>query len=141
VKTPYIVAMVILGGSMAATLMAFGGAVAQHTDIATALKTPGTTMQVPGYIVKETVRFDTQRGGMTFDIVGMDPKTRVRDEKTRITVRYPNPKPENFDDAESVEVIGQVKNGVFEADRMLVKCPTKYRDTPSDGSKPAPAKY
>ena len=35
-------------------------------------------------------------------------------------------KPESFDEAKGVEVIGRYQNGVFNADRLLVKCPTKY---------------
>lgn len=47
-------------------------------------------------------------------------------------VVYANPKPANFEDAERVVVQGQiVKQGtseVFEAEHILVKCPSKYNE-------------
>ena len=43
-------------------------------------------------------------------------------------VLYSKPKPNNFDTAERLVVIGQFKNGVFYADEMLMKCPSKYND-------------
>ncbi len=46
----------------------------------------------------------------------------------RLTVVYPQPKPENFDNATSVEAVGQYRNGVFYASNLLVKCPSKYND-------------
>lgn len=41
-------------------------------------------------------------------------------------VVYSKPKPNNFDHAKSLVVIGQLKDGVFYADSMLLKCPSKY---------------
>src|SRR5207245_467585 len=57
-----------------------------------------------------------------FDIV--DPKTN-----DRVTVVYGQPKPENFDSATNVEAQGRYQDGVFHADSLLVKCPSKYRDS------------
>lgn len=47
-------------------------------------------------------------------------------------VIYPKPKPNNFEQADRIVVIGEMKNGVFYANDMLMKCPSKYNDT--DGS-------
>ena len=46
-------------------------------------------------------------------------------------VVYNNPKPANFEDAESVVVEGKMNGDVFEAEYILVKCPSKYNDTRS----------
>jgi cytochrome c-type biogenesis protein CcmE len=47
-------------------------------------------------------------------------------------VVYANPKPANFEDAERVVVQGRIAQGaageVFEAEHILVKCPSKYND-------------
>lgn len=44
-------------------------------------------------------------------------------------VVYPKPKPNNFEQAEKLVVIGNMENGVFYANEMLMKCPSKYNAT------------
>jgi cytochrome c-type biogenesis protein CcmE len=44
-------------------------------------------------------------------------------------VRYNNPKPANFEEAEQLVVQGRTQDGVFVADNILVKCPSKYNET------------
>lgn len=41
-------------------------------------------------------------------------------------VVYPKPKPNNFEEADRIVVIGSMQNGVFYANDMLMKCPSKY---------------
>ncbi|HKK46310.1 MAG TPA: cytochrome c maturation protein CcmE [Balneolaceae bacterium] len=51
-------------------------------------------------------------------------------------VIYPKQKPNNFEQAKRLVVIGKMKNGVFYANDMLMKCPSKYNNTdPSQFSK------
>jgi len=53
----------------------------------------------------------------------------MRDETGTVRkVRYNNPKPANFEEAEKVVVQGKSQNEVFVADNILVKCPSKYND-------------
>lgn len=44
-------------------------------------------------------------------------------------VVYTSPKPQDFERSEQVVVIGSVKNDVFVADKILMKCPSKYQET------------
>lgn len=53
-------------------------------------------------------------------------------------VIYPKPKPNNFDHAKQLVVIGHMKDGTFYANDMLMKCPSKYND--ADPSKFTEAK-
>lgn len=41
-------------------------------------------------------------------------------------VVFPKPKPNNFEEADRLVVIGSMQNGVFYANDMLMKCPSKY---------------
>lgn len=41
-------------------------------------------------------------------------------------VVFPKPKPNNFEQADQIVVIGEMQNGVFYANDMLIKCPSKY---------------
>ena len=43
-------------------------------------------------------------------------------------VVYPRPKPNNFEQATQLVVIGEMRGEVFHANDMLMKCPSKYND-------------
>lgn len=43
-------------------------------------------------------------------------------------VVYAKPKPNNFEQATQLVVIGEMRNNVFHANEMLMKCPSKYND-------------
>ena len=45
-------------------------------------------------------------------------------------VVYPRPKPNNFEQATQLVVIGEMRNNVFHASEMLMKCPSKYNENP-----------
>ena len=123
VKPAYFIAAIILMVSMAVTLVTFTTSLAKHVTIRQVLQMPEQTVQVPGRILKDTVRFDAVKGELSFDIEAMQ-----KGESGRLAIVYPQPKPENFDSATSVEAVGQYKEGVFRASNLLVKCPTKYND-------------
>lgn len=44
-------------------------------------------------------------------------------------VRYYDPMPSNFESAEKVVVVGSYEGNVFVADKILMKCPSKYNET------------
>jgi cytochrome c-type biogenesis protein CcmE len=52
-------------------------------------------------------------------------------------VIYPRPKPNNFEQATKLVVIGELRNDVFYANEMLMKCPSKYNNTDGSEFKPA----
>ncbi|HBX66047.1 MAG: hypothetical protein CL670_12160 [Balneola sp.] len=53
-------------------------------------------------------------------------------------VVYPKPKPNNFEQADQLVVIGEMKGDTFYANEMLMKCPSKYNDAdPSQFSEAA----
>lgn len=43
-------------------------------------------------------------------------------------VRFHNPEPQNFRSAEKIVIEGQYKDNYFEADNILMKCPSKYNE-------------
>ena len=43
-------------------------------------------------------------------------------------VIYFNPKPQDFERSEQVVITGNMKNDVFVADKILLKCPSKYTE-------------
>ncbi|MES2387240.1 MAG: cytochrome c maturation protein CcmE [Bacteroidota bacterium] len=59
------------------------------------------------------------------------------DRNTERTVVYHNPKPQDFERSEKIVVIGCMKEGTFVADKILLKCPSKYQESRPDLQKPA----
>lgn len=53
----------------------------------------------------------------------------MKDEDGNVRrVVYPRPKPNNFEQATQLVVIGELRNNTFHANDMLMKCPSKYND-------------
>jgi len=47
---------------------------------------------------------------------------------TAMDVVYNNPMPVDFERSEQVVIIGSVKENIFAADKILMKCPSKYTE-------------
>ena len=69
--------------------------------------------------------------GMVYD-PQVDPnyfKFVLRYEKNETQdVVYFNPKPADFERSEKIVIVGEMKEGQFMADKILMKCPSKYQD-------------
>jgi len=127
-KPPHIIALVVIVLCMVATLLSLSSAMAPHVTIPQAMASTQDVVQVPGSIVKGTVVFNSAKGQLQFDVMGIDPGTRKPIPSQRMSIVYTQPKPENFDSANEVEAVGKFENGVFRASNVLVKCPSKYGD-------------
>ena len=57
------------------------------------------------------------------------------DSGARMPVRYRGVKPANFEEATQVVAIGSWNGKAFDADHLLVKCPSKYQGMDADVSK------
>lgn len=88
----------------------------------------GATVQVIGQIVLSEVKYDMNAHQLRFPITDQTGE--------RMTVVYEGTKPSNFEQADQAVVIGKYEGGVFVADQLLVKCPSKYQGSaPDDSSK------
>jgi cytochrome c-type biogenesis protein CcmE len=76
-------------------------------------------VQVMGSLDKESDRYDTSRQELRFDLLDTNGH--------RMPVSYRGIKPGNFKDAISIVAIGPYKGGRIEAEKLLVKCPSKYQ--------------
>lgn len=85
-------------------------------------RTANRVVQVAGGLVDGSSSYDNDAHSLLFTL---------EDEETGQTlpVAYEGVKPANFEDAISIVAIGQYSSetGVFEADKLLVKCPSKYQ--------------
>ena len=80
-----------------------------------------TAVQVAGRLEEGSDRFDEANESLSF--------TLLDDEGRRLPVRYRGLKPGNFHEATQVVAIGRVYDGVLDAEKLLVKCPSKYQGT------------
>src|ERR1035437_7008508 len=106
-KRAYWAGAILVVGFLALGLSTFSRSMTPYVSFAEAKAAP-RTVQVMGALEKGTSRYDTNT-------------------KTSIPVSYTDVKPANFEDAVSIVAIGRYDNGVFAAEKLLVKCPSKYR--------------
>ena len=63
---------------------------------------------------------------------------RLRDDHGEVLpVEYRGVIPGNFDQATSIVAIGRYSQGTFQADQLLVKCPSKYQAEAEKAAKPS----
>lgn len=70
---------------------------------------------------------DTQDWGFSRESMRFSFHMKDQDGNVRRVV-YPRPKPNNFEQATQLVVIGEMRGDVFHANDMLMKCPSKYND-------------
>ncbi len=76
-------------------------------------------VQVAGKLVHGSSSYDETSGMLSF---------LLEDEKgDRMKVRFAGTKPGNFEEATQIVVIGRYTDGVLMAEKLLVKCPSKYQ--------------
>jgi cytochrome c-type biogenesis protein CcmE len=56
----------------------------------------------------------------------------VDDDGNTLTVHYSGIKPGNFEEAVQIVAVGSYQEGVFYAEQLLVKCPSKYQGLEDD---------
>ncbi|MCP4633758.1 MAG: cytochrome c maturation protein CcmE [candidate division Zixibacteria bacterium] len=86
-----------------------------------AARSSGLNVQIIGSLVDGNSVVNSESGALEFSL---------EEEETgeRIDIIFTEgPKPGNFDQADKIVAIGSYKNGVFHADQLLVKCPSKYQ--------------
>jgi cytochrome c-type biogenesis protein CcmE len=102
-------------------LVAFAQGGSSYLSVKEARMNGGQSIHVAGTIDTATLKERRKAGDqLEFDLV--DPAG------DRIHVRHVGEPPANLGEAKKVVVVGRVEGGNFISERMLVKCPTKYKD-------------
>jgi cytochrome c-type biogenesis protein CcmE len=99
-------------------LTAFQKTLTPYLSFDEAKKSRGV-VQVMGGLDKESDRYDAGKEELSFELV--DPEGR------RMPVVYRCIRPGNFKDAISIVAIGRYRDGRIDAEKLLVKCPSKYQ--------------
>ena len=92
-------------------------------------------VQVMGGLDKTSDHYDSGKEELFFELLDADGR--------RMPVVYRGIKPANFKDAISIVAIGRYREGRIEAEKLLVKCPSKYQGAEVEktyAAKPPPGK-
>ncbi|MGB8658306.1 MAG: cytochrome c maturation protein CcmE [Candidatus Zixiibacteriota bacterium] len=117
-KTKHIIGIAIIVVFVIIGALSFRKTLTPYVSFAEARKS-GAMVQVIGETVFPEVKYDINIHQLQFPIL---------DEKQdKMMVVYSGSKPANFEQARKVVVIGRYQDGVFVADQLLVKCPSKYQ--------------
>jgi len=81
-------------------------------------------VQVAGGLVENSTKYVDAEEELQFAMVDDDGNT--------MHVHYKGVKPGNFEEAIQIVAIGSYESGVFEAEQLLVKCPSKYQGLEDD---------
>lgn len=83
----------------------------------------GKTVQIAGRIVQASAHYRND-GALSFSV--------ENPEGEKMEVVFGKTKPANFDQASEVVVRGRFMDGLFRANHLLIKCPSKYQERLKD---------
>ena len=120
-KKKTIFGLILMVGFASLLLFNFGEQVGGYMDFSQVSETGSRAHVVGEWVKDQHFEYDPEQNQFSF---------MMKDSQGSVMqVVYYNPKPANFEDAESVVVEGRIKGDVFEAEHILVKCPSKYNAT------------
>ena len=119
------VALGLLGLAIGVGVTSFRKTVTPYITFSEARRSSGL-VQVNGVLADKKYVADAERQYLSF---------RLQDSSGEILpVEYKGVIPGNFDQATSIVAIGRYREGRFEAEELLVKCPSKYQAEGGEGA-------
>jgi cytochrome c-type biogenesis protein CcmE len=125
IKTIIAIVVVVIAAVVGLSSLFTGGGMISYVSFSEA-RNADSNVQVMGEIQDTGASYEIESGSFIFYI--------SNDTGDRMKVIYRGTKPGNFDQATSVVCIGQYRDDAFYADKLLVKCPSKYQDQAADGN-------
>lgn len=117
-KPKYIIGILIIVAFVVFAGMNLKKSLTPYVSLAEAKKS-GAVVQVKGERVAGSEKFDLEHRIFRFEMTDQNGEN--------FKVIYDGVKPSNFEHATEVVAIGKYTNGVFNAEQLLVKCPSKYQ--------------
>ncbi|HET6527119.1 MAG TPA: cytochrome c maturation protein CcmE [Balneolaceae bacterium] len=116
-KPKLVLGIVAIVGFTSLLMYNFGNSISTYVNFEEAAGMEGAHV-VGSWVDSRTYGFSMETKQFSF---------YMKDEDGNVNrVIYPKPKPNNFEEATQLVVIGKMRNGVFYANDMLMKCPSKY---------------
>jgi len=118
VKRRHIIGVLFIIAFVMFSFVAFQNSLTPYVSFAQA-KTANGTVQVRGVLASEKV---------TVTDSGKTVRFILRDEAgEQAPVIYTGAKPDGLEQAAGIVAVGKYQNGQFTAEKLLVKCPSKYQ--------------
>jgi cytochrome c-type biogenesis protein CcmE len=120
-KMSYLAGLVLLVAFAGFSAQSFNEALTPYVSYEQA-RDGNRTVQVAGALAAGSSGYDEAEQALHFELV-------EEGSGDTLPVRYEGLKPANFEEAVSIVAIGRYDAGgdVFHADKLLVKCPSKYQ--------------
>lgn len=119
-KPKTIVGLILIVAFSSLLFMNFGQQVGGYMNFEEAMASGSKAHVVGMWVEKETFSYNATTNVFSF---------KMKDDAGNVrSVRYLNPKPANFEDAEKLVIEGVAEGDHFLAHNILVKCPSKYND-------------
>lgn len=120
----------VIGGVLVVAFLAYGATsfksnLTPYVSFSEAMNT-ASRVQVAGALVEDSSSYvdqDEELHFVIYDEVGV-----------KMAVRYSGVKPANFEEATQIVAVGSWRGDVFDAEQLLVKCPSKYQGVDEDPS-------
>jgi cytochrome c-type biogenesis protein CcmE len=125
-KKSHIIAIVVIAVAIGAILSTFSDS-STYASFKEAADKPDTEFHVVGVLNKEKeMMYNPQEDANKFSFFLVDR------EGTEKLVHFRGTKPQDFEKSEQVVITGKMDNEAFVADKILMKCPSKYNDGSSE---------
>ncbi len=119
-KLRSILLLVVLGGFFALLLTNLSANFTRYVDLGSAKEIDGEVHVVGQWIKRDLAHYNADEDLFTFYL-----QDSLENEAI---VRYYDPKPANFEQADRLVLIGKHEGDHFRADKILMKCPSKYEE-------------
>lgn len=121
-KKTHIIGIIVIAVAIGAIISMVADA-ATYADFALAEKAPGKEFQVVGQLNKEKdIIYAPEKNANEFSFFMIDNAGNER------KVIFNGAKPQDFERSEQVVITGSLEGEEFYADKILMKCPSKYND-------------
>lgn len=117
-KAGALIAVIVTLAGLTAVVVAFMANASPYVTVAEAKSRPGENQHVSGDIVPGTVNVDYRGAQAEFEMKDAEGQS--------MTVLYKGSIPPNMSTANKVVAVGGYKDGKFNSDKLLLKCPSKY---------------
>lgn len=131
-KPKQLLGMALIAACIVTAGLAMRGTVRESLTVREVMASEGEPCGLYGEVVKGSDKYDLKAARLTF---------HLKDEQgDAIPVVYARPKPANFDQASHIKAKGAYRDGAFQADELVLKCPSKYIENPDAPGKADPEK-
>jgi len=121
-KKIHIVFIVLIAVAIAAIMSTVADS-STYSSFSAAAKNPETEYHVVGKLIKEKpLEYNPQVNANLFAFYMKD------NEGTELKVLFKGTKPQDFERSEQIVITGKAKGDVFQAEKILMKCPSKYNN-------------